>query len=108
MYYRIDDSDGNDRFNNKSDEILSNPSATAEEVLCSDAYFNNRKEIADEENRTFILCFLDILAGGDGDTAREDFLCGCPNPSSEDMNELLGEIRKARMEVIADWFNFVA
>lgn len=108
MYYRIEDNDGNDRYNTKSDEIINNPSASAEEVLCSDAYWNNREEIADEENRLLIFRLLDIFAGGNGDPARKDFLCDCPIPSSEDMDELLEEMEEAKMEVIADWYNFVA
>jgi hypothetical protein len=108
MYYRIEDNDGNYRYNNKSEEIINNPSASAEEVLCSDAYWNNREEIADEENRLLIGCVLDMLAGGNGDPARKDFLCDCPVPSSEDMSELLGKMKEARMEVIADWFESVS
>jgi hypothetical protein len=103
MKYKI--TDGNNRYNNDSS---TDSSASAEDVLLSDSYLNNREKIADVENRTFILCFLDMLAGGNGDMAREDFLSDSPIPSLDKMKELLDEIKEARMEVIADWFDSVA
>lgn len=103
MKYKI--TDGNNRYNNNSS---TDSSASAEDVLLSDSYLKNREKIADVENRTFILCFLDMLAGGNGDMTREDFLSDSPIPSKEKMKELLDEIKEARMEVIADWFDSVA
>ena len=102
-YYNIDN---NNRYNNNSNDV---PSAEAEEVLCSDAYLNNREKIADVENRTFILCFMDMLAGGDGNMSREDFLADSPVDLKEvPMKKILDDISNARMEVIADYFESVS
>tara|TARA_B100000242_G_scaffold33990_1_gene20284 strand:+ start:462 stop:773 length:312 start_codon:yes stop_codon:yes gene_type:complete len=103
MKYKLED--GNNRYNNKSSI---DSSASAEDILVSDSYINNREKIADVENRTFILCFLDMLAGGNGDMARKDFLSDSPIPSADEIKELLDEINEARMEVIADWFDSVS
>ena len=102
-YYNIDN---NNRYNNNSNDETS---PEAEEVLCSDAYLNNRKEIRDEENRIFILCFMDILAGGDGNMSREDFLADSPVDRKEvPVKKILDDISNARMEVIADYFESVS
>lgn len=104
MKYKFED--GNNRYNNNSS---TDSSASAEDVLLSDAYLNNREKIADVENRTYILCFMDVLAGGDGDMSREDFLADSPIDIKEiPMKKILDEIKNARMEVIADWFDSVA